>query len=73
MQRSATAELAVELIDAPTLLVWGDADPISPVGVGLHLERRMPNARLHVVPGGDHSLASNKAEAVAALIARHLK
>jgi pimeloyl-ACP methyl ester carboxylesterase len=33
----------------------------------------MPNARLHVVPGGDHSLASNKAETVAALIARHLK
>ena len=73
MQRSAAAELAVELIDAPTLLVWGDADPISPVSVGLHLERRMPNAKLHVVPAGDHNLASNKAEAVATLIARHLK
>jgi hypothetical protein len=33
----------------------------------------MPNAKLHVVPGGDHNLASNKAEAVATLIARHLK
>jgi hypothetical protein len=43
------------------------------VTVGLHLERRMPNARLHVVPGGNHSLASNKAEAVAVLIAEHLK
>jgi pimeloyl-ACP methyl ester carboxylesterase len=73
MQRSATAELAVELIDAPTLLIWGDADPISPVSVGLHLERRMPNAKLHIVPGGDHSLASNKAEAVATLIVWHLK
>ena len=69
-QHSATAELPVELIEAPTLLIWGDSDPISPVAVGRHLERRMPNARLHVVPGGDHSLASNKAEAVAALIAR---
>jgi hypothetical protein len=28
---------------------------------------------LHVVPGGDHSLASNEAEAVATLIARHLR
>jgi pimeloyl-ACP methyl ester carboxylesterase len=73
MQRSATAELPVELIDAPTLLIWGDSDPISPVIVGLHLERRMPNAKLHVIPGGDHSLASNKAEAVAPLIAQHLK
>lgn len=69
---SATAELAVELIEAPTLLVWGDSDPISPVAVGLHLERRMPNARLHIVPGGGHSLASDKADTVAALIAQHL-
>jgi pimeloyl-ACP methyl ester carboxylesterase len=73
MQHSATAELPVELIVAPTLLIWGDSDPISPVAVGLHLERRIPNAKLHVVPGGDHSLASNKAKAVATLIAQHLK
>ena len=73
MQRAAVAELAVELIDAPTLLIWGDSDPISPVAVGRHLERRIPNAKLHVVPGGDHGLAYNKAEAVAPLIAQHLK
>lgn len=72
MQHRATAELPVELIEAPTLLIWGDADPISPVTVGLHLESRMPNAKLHVVPGGDHSVASNQAEVVAALIAQHL-
>jgi pimeloyl-ACP methyl ester carboxylesterase len=72
-EHSATAELPVELIKAPTLLIWGDSDPISPIAVGLHLEHRMPNAKLHVVPGGGHSLASNKAEAVAALIARHLR
>jgi len=72
-EHSATAELPVERIEAPTLLIWGDADPISPIAVGHHLEQRMPNARLHVVPGGDHGLASNKAEAVAALIARHLR
>jgi|GEM_PF-6247558 len=73
MQRRAGAELPVELIAAPTLLIWGDCDPISPVSVGLHLERRLPNAKLHVVLGGDHSLASNKAEVVAPLIAQHLK
>jgi pimeloyl-ACP methyl ester carboxylesterase len=73
MQHSASAELPVELIEAPTLLIWGDSDPISPVTVGLHLERRMPNAKLHVVHGGDHSLASNKAEAIAPLIIQHLR
>jgi 2-hydroxy-6-oxonona-2,4-dienedioate hydrolase len=71
-QPGASVELPVELIVAPTLLLWGDCDPISPVAIGLHLERRMPNAKLHIVPGGDHDLASNKAEVVAALIARHL-
>ena len=69
---SASAELPVERIAAPTLLIWGDADLISPVAIGRHLEDRMPNARLHVVPGGDHSLASTRAEFVAPLIARHL-
>jgi pimeloyl-ACP methyl ester carboxylesterase len=54
VQQGASAELPVELIAVPTLLIRGDSDPISPVSVGLHLERRMPNAKLHVVPGGDH-------------------
>jgi pimeloyl-ACP methyl ester carboxylesterase len=73
VQQGASAELPVELIAVPTLLIRGDSDPISPVSVGLHLERRMPNAKLHVVPGGDHGLASNKAEVVAPLITQHLK
>jgi pimeloyl-ACP methyl ester carboxylesterase len=72
-QHRAYAEIPVELIAAPTLLIWGDSDPISPVAVGLHLERRMPNAKLHVIAGGDHSLASNNAEVIAPLIAQHLK
>jgi len=72
-QPSAAAELPVERIEAPTLLIWGDADPISPIAVGRHLEHRMPDARLHVVQGGGHSLAFDKAEAVAALVARHLR
>jgi pimeloyl-ACP methyl ester carboxylesterase len=73
LQVSEAPELRVEMIEAPTLLIWGDSDPISPIKVGLHLERRMPNARLHVIAGGDHGLASNKAKAVATLIVRHLR
>lgn len=68
----ASPELPVERIAQPTLLVWGDADPISPLAVGRHLEQRMPNARLHVVPGGDHDVAKTHAGLVASLIARHL-
>ena len=66
------APLPVERIAAPTLLLWGDKDPISPVAVGRHLARQIPNAELHVLPGGDHSLAQNRPTEVAPLIAAHL-
>jgi len=56
----------------PTLLLWGDADPISPVQVGRQLARLQPRAQLHVVPGGDHGLAFTHAGEVAPLIDRHL-
>jgi pimeloyl-ACP methyl ester carboxylesterase len=68
----AAALLPVEKIAAPTLLLWGDADPISPVAVGKHLETRIPDARLHVVAGGDHDIAQTHAAELAPLIERHL-
>lgn len=68
-----TAEpLPVERIAAPTLLIWGDADPISPLAVGQHLQQVLPDARLHVVKGGGHMLAQTHADEVAPLIERHL-
>lgn len=62
----------VEKIAAPTLLLWGDSDLISPVAVGRHLEARIPDARLHIVSGGDHDLAQTHAAEIAPLIERHL-
>jgi pimeloyl-ACP methyl ester carboxylesterase len=69
--RTAMA-LPVDRIAAPTLLIWGDSDPISPVAVGEHLSTRIKSARMEIVPGGDHDLARTHAGPVAALIARHL-
>ena len=68
----AASDLPVEKIAAPTLLIWGDADPISPVAVGRHLEARIPNAHLEVEAGGDHDVAATHPELAASLIARHL-
>ena len=65
-----TAEL--RLIAAPTLLLWGAADPISPVAVGEHLRRLLPAATLRVVAGGDHGFARDRSTVVAPLIAAHL-
>jgi pimeloyl-ACP methyl ester carboxylesterase len=60
-------------ITTPTLLIWGDADPISPVAVGRHLATLLPNAQLVVIPGGGHALARDRADEVAPLIRRHLE
>ncbi|WP_308621868.1 alpha/beta fold hydrolase [Massilia sp. Se16.2.3] len=56
----------------PTLLLWGDADPISPVAVGERLAGLLPRAQLHVFPAADHSLGSSLASRVAPLIDAHL-
>ncbi len=59
-------------IRAPTLLLWSDADPISPLSVARLLEERIPGARLQVVPGGSHAFAAERPDEVAALIRAHL-
>jgi len=59
-------------ISAPTLLVWGDADAISPPAVGERLAAVFPDARLLVVAGGDHMLARDRAAEVAPAIQDHL-
>lgn len=60
-------------ISAPCLLLWGDADPISPVAVGVRLRELLPDARLHVLRGGGHDLARTHAAEVAGLITDHLR
>ncbi len=44
-------------IAAPTLVVHGDRDELYPVELALELFRGIPNAWLHVVPGGTHAVA----------------
>ena len=55
----------IRTIATPTLLLWGDADPISPVAVGEHLASLLPRADLVVIPGGDHAFARDRADEVA--------
>ncbi len=57
----------------PTLLLWGDADPISPIAVGERLRDILPNAELHIVKGGAHNLALTHANEVAPLIRAHIE
>ncbi|PTL79868.1 alpha/beta fold hydrolase [Vitiosangium sp. GDMCC 1.1324] len=68
-------DLSAELhrIAIPTLLLWGDADPISPVGVGRRLEQLLPRARLRVLAGGDHAFSRDRAAEIAPWVAEHLR
>jgi pimeloyl-ACP methyl ester carboxylesterase len=52
----------------PTLVLSGDADPLSPVPVGEFLRDRVPSARLEVVTGGTHHMAFDEPDRVAKLI-----
>lgn len=57
----------------PTLLLWGDADPISPVRVGERLASVLPNAALKIIAGGDHMFARDRAQEIVEPIANFLR
>jgi pimeloyl-ACP methyl ester carboxylesterase len=59
-------------IRAPTLLLWSDADPVSPLAVSELLAACIPGARRVVVRGGTHAFAEERPDEVAAAIRRHL-
>ena len=60
-------------VRAPTLLIFGDADPLGPVRVGEFLRDRLPNARLEVIAGGTHDMEMECPDLVASLIRSHLE
>jgi len=64
---------ALRRIASPTLLLWGGADPISPVAVGEHLAALIPDAALRVVGGATHEFGRDEANTVAPLIEAHLR
>lgn len=59
-------------VQAPSLLLWGDADPLSPVAAGQRLAALLPRAELRVLAGGDHDLGCTLADDIAPLIDAHL-
>lgn len=62
----------IRTIAAPTLLLWGSADTISPVAVGERLRGLLPNARLCIIADADHDLAQSHAHTVAIEVRHHL-
>lgn len=57
---------------APTLLIWGEDDPISPVAVGQRLAELLPNSALTTVAGGTHAMAVEQPAVIATAVIEHL-
>ena len=71
MARYAVADRIEEklpLIEAPTLIIRGTRDPISPQRWVEQMVRLLPNGRLVVVPGAPHSTQYSHPDVVAALV-----
>jgi pimeloyl-ACP methyl ester carboxylesterase len=57
MSRSSAATDTRDLlpkINAPTLVLWGDADRRSPIHIAEQLHTAIPNARLEIIPEAGH-------------------
>jgi poly(3-hydroxyoctanoate) depolymerase len=59
-------------IERPALVIAADDDPIVPLVNARWIARRLPNARLHVVPGGGHLFVVTHANEVAPVVERFL-
>lgn len=64
----ASVDPLLEKIDTPTLLFWGEQDQVLPVDNGERLAKRMPNSRLHVLPGAGHFSYQDASQDFAQLI-----
>lgn len=62
----------LKAMTAPTVLLWSEDDPISPVGVGRRLAGLLPRAELVVLPVAGHMFARDHADIVAPHVERHL-
>jgi pimeloyl-ACP methyl ester carboxylesterase len=51
---AATDRAHLSKIAAPTLLLWGEHDPLVPPAIGRVLREEIPDARLLVLPGAGH-------------------
>ena len=71
----AYPDLSGELtrVTQPALLLWGDADPISPVAVGRKLWQLLPHATLQILPGADHVFVHERPADIVEVISRHLE
>jgi pimeloyl-ACP methyl ester carboxylesterase len=60
-------------IDAPTLVIAGSIDKMTPPKFGRYLAEQIPNASLHIVENGGHMMMLEQAGVVTAVITQFLQ
>src|SRR3546814_13343152 len=61
---------AVERLEAPTLVIWGDNDVFQPKALGERLARTVANGQFEVLEQAGHFLPEDAPEALAELITK---
>jgi pimeloyl-ACP methyl ester carboxylesterase len=72
-EREQRSDAELRTVEIPTLLIWGNRDPISPASVGRHLAKLLVNAKLVELDDDSHMFARDRPDEVAPLIAAHLQ
>jgi len=60
-------------IQAPTLIVWGDKDEMTPVQDAYLMDELIPNSKLEIVEGGKHALNLQQPEKLSEIMFRFLQ
>ena len=60
-------------VAAPTLILWGEDDPVYPPAVGERLNDAMPSSTLGLLPGCGHYLVEEAAETLGPMISEYLR
>ncbi len=68
----AATALPLERIAAPTLLIWGDRDPLVPPSRGERVQRQIAGSRLLIIPGARHVPMYERPDACNGAIERFL-
>ena len=68
---SGSRKEALKLVNVPTLIIHGDADPLIPVECGIDTANTIPGAELLIIEGMGHSIPFEVAPKVIRTITRH--
>lgn len=60
-------------VNAPTLVIHGEQDPLIPVAAAYDLARRIPGARMELIPGMGHDLPAELLPKISGMILDHAR